>query len=303
MDEFPRVIAQHDYAARGPTELSFKQGDLMVVTDQIDDNWLQGTIHGTTESGCIAAAYVRHAKNWRDLVKVSSPATARKAGGSARFAAPPPALPSTPSPRGTPKSGRKAVSGLGLASAIPTGVTKVFTPPGSPKQQRMSNLGGTPMPGMVQMMGGGGPLSAPVGHRPTGSDRMFQPGAEDHELIQPKKMDRGPDRPDLAKALKAANQAARHGGPVKPNAANELKKHMSQMKAKKAHSEKWVDPHEAELTKALRNQSVKFAKGLHEQEAEQNMSELDKRMHAQKLNRDQYASAGGGGGGGGGGRR
>lgn len=303
MDEFPRVLAQHDYAARGPTELSFKQGDLLVVTDQIDDNWLQGTLQGSTQSGCIAAAYVRHAKNWRDLVKVSSPLSSPSTGrrqvgpGGSSHLATPPRLP--PTQRSSPKPERKGIPGLAAAIANrATGVSKDFTPPGSPKQQRMSNLGGTPMPGMVQMFGGEGPA-----RQPSGADRMFQPGAEDHELIQPKKMDRGPDRPDLAKALKAANQAAKHGGPVKPNTANELKKHLSQMKAKKAHSEKWVDPHEAELTKALRSQSVKFAKGLHEQEAEQNMSELEKRMQAQKLNRAQYASAAGGGGGGGGSRR
>ena len=41
---YPRVEAQHDYEARSDQELSFYKGDVMIITDVLDDAWLYGEV-------------------------------------------------------------------------------------------------------------------------------------------------------------------------------------------------------------------------------------------------------------------
>jgi hypothetical protein len=65
MDDYPRVLAVHDYNARSPSEMSFRKGDLIVVVDEVDVHWGKGILRNKT--GAVPYAYVEHCLSWRDF--------------------------------------------------------------------------------------------------------------------------------------------------------------------------------------------------------------------------------------------
>jgi len=228
-DDFPRVVALHDYAARSPKEFSFRKGELMIITDVLDDNWYQGKQNGV--AGCIPTAYVTHAKNWREQQQPQASAP-------------------QPGPAHTQQQHHAR--------------------PDTSKSVRAA-----PMPGMVPMLGG------PVSQPPPDS-RFFAPGVSDDELIKAKPLAMQPDRPDLAKALNVRNQAARVAGPQKTTTGNELAQHLSQLKQKKAYTERWTDPHEAELKNAMQSQMNKVQISTSAAQKEANLSTFDRKMAARR---------------------
>ncbi|KAL0968435.1 hypothetical protein UPYG_G00266810 [Umbra pygmaea] len=52
----PCCRALYRFVAENDGELSFKEGDLIILTNQIDDNWYEGMISG--ESGFFPISYV-----------------------------------------------------------------------------------------------------------------------------------------------------------------------------------------------------------------------------------------------------
>lgn len=53
----PCCQALFDFDAENPGELGFKEGDIIVLNQKIDDNWFQGTINGKT--GMFPITYVQ----------------------------------------------------------------------------------------------------------------------------------------------------------------------------------------------------------------------------------------------------
>ncbi|KAI1301658.1 Endophilin-A [Halotydeus destructor] len=53
----PCCQALYDFDAENPGEIGFKEGDIIVLNQKIDDNWLQGTVHGKT--GMFPSSYVQ----------------------------------------------------------------------------------------------------------------------------------------------------------------------------------------------------------------------------------------------------
>lgn len=281
-DDFPRVLALYDYVARSDQELTFRAGDLMMVSEILSDDWYEGEINGTV--GLIPAAYVRHTTDWRKLAEVqqrnappspqlskrkslaSSPSTGRASpqhirsvGGSRSPRS---------SPRGSPSVNRRATA---PQLSIPTaGMAEMSLSPRHGSPQGLP-AGAVAVPGMgVPMAGMGREFT---GHRPSGADRVFGPGASDDDLIKAKPLPRAPDQPDLAKALHIRNQAARVG-PQKQSGGNELARHLQQLKTKKMYKDRVGDPHQAELQARLKRQSVQ----LDESSRAAPISELQRRM-------------------------
>ena len=42
----PYCVAIETFVAEGPDDLSFEIGDVIEITERIDENWLRGTTHG-----------------------------------------------------------------------------------------------------------------------------------------------------------------------------------------------------------------------------------------------------------------
>ena len=53
----PCCQALYDFEAENPGEVGFKEGDIILLTQKIDDNWYQGTVHGKT--GMFPVSYVQ----------------------------------------------------------------------------------------------------------------------------------------------------------------------------------------------------------------------------------------------------
>lgn len=53
----PCCQALYDFDAENPGEVGFKEGDIIVLNQKIDDNWFQGTVHGKT--GMFPISYVQ----------------------------------------------------------------------------------------------------------------------------------------------------------------------------------------------------------------------------------------------------
>jgi growth factor receptor-bound protein 2 len=51
------VTAQYNFVPQEQGELKFKKGDLIIITDDSDENWWRGTFHGDT--GLFPASYVK----------------------------------------------------------------------------------------------------------------------------------------------------------------------------------------------------------------------------------------------------
>ena len=51
------VTAQYNFVPQEQGELKFKKGDLIILTDDSDENWWRGTVHGDT--GLFPASYVK----------------------------------------------------------------------------------------------------------------------------------------------------------------------------------------------------------------------------------------------------
>ncbi|XP_066570557.1 vinexin isoform X2 [Amia ocellicauda] len=57
--EYGEAVAQFNFSADLPVELSFRKGEHICVTRRVDDSWLEGKISGTTRSGIFPANYVQ----------------------------------------------------------------------------------------------------------------------------------------------------------------------------------------------------------------------------------------------------
>ena len=222
----------------------------------------EGELEGS--SGLIAAAYVRHVPEWRDLQKVkrhspipSPQLTRRKAGADIRASA----KPVTKSPGGSsPRAARKHIvtEGWGDAAAhgkrpderflIPPHASKSSPRPnGQPESPTAGRHAARALPGM------GSPAHG------AGRGPSLRPGASDDELIKPKPIPMQPDRPDLARALSIRNQAAKVGSPTK-SGPNELARHLQQLKAKQSFKGRMVDdPATTELKARLKAQNERLA--------------------------------------------
>ncbi|XP_053727524.1 vinexin isoform X5 [Synchiropus splendidus] len=59
--EFGEAVALYNFNADLPVELSFRKGEVICITRQVDDKWLEGRISGTSRSGIFPASYVQGA--------------------------------------------------------------------------------------------------------------------------------------------------------------------------------------------------------------------------------------------------
>ncbi|XP_064203572.1 vinexin isoform X3 [Anguilla rostrata] len=57
--EYGEAVAQFNFPADLPIELSFRKGERICVTRRVDDSWLEGRIPGTSRSGIFPASYVQ----------------------------------------------------------------------------------------------------------------------------------------------------------------------------------------------------------------------------------------------------
>ncbi|XP_013867566.1 vinexin isoform X2 [Austrofundulus limnaeus] len=57
--EYGEAVALYNFNADLPVELSFRKGEVICVTRQVDDKWLEGRISGTSRSGIFPASYVQ----------------------------------------------------------------------------------------------------------------------------------------------------------------------------------------------------------------------------------------------------
>lgn len=225
--EFPRVVAKADYAARSHEELTFKSGQLMIVLDMLSDDWYQGELDGVI--GLIPTAYVDHALNWRQMQSAtdSSDALALRAlKEHTHHITQPNSVASTP-----------------MASPPELQMTEE-----EKRNARIQKYGGVPMSGFNNNI-----------FKPSNSERNFNPGASDDELIKGKRISMRPDAPDLAKALHVRNQAAKVGGPTKNNGPSELNRHMHSIKMKSQYQERGLTNQEKELKQKLEQQTTKLA--------------------------------------------
>lgn len=53
----PSAEALYDFDAENNSELSFREGDIIRLTSQVDENWYEGTIRGQT--GYFPISYVK----------------------------------------------------------------------------------------------------------------------------------------------------------------------------------------------------------------------------------------------------
>ncbi|XP_007563859.1 vinexin isoform X6 [Poecilia formosa] len=59
--EYGEALALYNFNADLPVELSFRKGEVICITRQVDDKWLEGRISGTNRSGIFPASYVQGA--------------------------------------------------------------------------------------------------------------------------------------------------------------------------------------------------------------------------------------------------
>ncbi|XP_017162403.1 vinexin isoform X4 [Poecilia reticulata] len=57
--EYGEALALYNFNADLPVELSFRKGEVICITRQVDDKWLEGRISGTNRSGIFPANYVQ----------------------------------------------------------------------------------------------------------------------------------------------------------------------------------------------------------------------------------------------------
>ncbi|CAN9513395.1 unnamed protein product [Ophioblennius macclurei] len=57
--EYGEAVALYNFNADLPVELSFRKGEVISITRQVDDKWLEGRISGTNRSGIFPATYVQ----------------------------------------------------------------------------------------------------------------------------------------------------------------------------------------------------------------------------------------------------
>ncbi|XP_039875756.1 vinexin isoform X2 [Simochromis diagramma] len=57
--EYGEAVALFNFNADLPVELSFRKGEVISITRQVDDQWLEGRIPGTSRSGIFPANYVQ----------------------------------------------------------------------------------------------------------------------------------------------------------------------------------------------------------------------------------------------------
>ncbi|TSL97365.1 Vinexin [Bagarius yarrelli] len=57
--EYGEAVALFNFNADLPVELSFRKGEVISITRQVDDRWLEGRIPGTTRKGIFPANYVQ----------------------------------------------------------------------------------------------------------------------------------------------------------------------------------------------------------------------------------------------------
>eukprot|EP00037_Helgoeca_nana_P000597 m.22398 g.22398 ORF g.22398 m.22398 type:complete len:266 (-) comp10728_c0_seq1:27-824(-) len=234
-EDFPRVLAMHDYVARSDQELTFRAGDIIICTEIMSDDWYEGQLEGSI--GLIAAAYVRHAPDWRALAAAKKPSpihspqiTRRTVQGTES----PAAAHAPPGSGGSPLMHRPSVKDQISVAAGRSPVSRRHE-----QQQGIAQADARALPGMQT-----GAVGAAA----------FQRGASDDELIKPKPIAMQPDRPDLAKALQIRNQAARVGGPTKAG-PNELSRHLQQLKTKQSFKGRMSDdPATSELKQRLKTQ-------------------------------------------------
>jgi len=53
----PCCQALYDFEAENPNELAFSEGDIIQLTQKLDENWFQGSING--KSGIFPISYVQ----------------------------------------------------------------------------------------------------------------------------------------------------------------------------------------------------------------------------------------------------
>ncbi|XP_069555877.1 vinexin isoform X1 [Brachyistius frenatus] len=57
--DYGEALALYNFNADLPVELSFRKGEVISITRQVDDKWLEGRISGTSRSGIFPANYVQ----------------------------------------------------------------------------------------------------------------------------------------------------------------------------------------------------------------------------------------------------
>jgi hypothetical protein len=56
------VRALYDFTAENPEEISFKAGDMITLNEQLDENWMHGTVNGKVwdSTGDLCLSMVRY---------------------------------------------------------------------------------------------------------------------------------------------------------------------------------------------------------------------------------------------------